>query len=144
MKIAIASDHAGNKLKEKLKEYLEEIGYKVVDFGTYSEGTVDYPDFALKVAKVVGNKKFKMGILICGTGIGMSIAANKVKGVRASVCWNEKTAELSRKHNDSNVLCLGARLLKWNEVKKIVDIWLNTKFKHGRHLRRVKKIDNLL
>ena len=115
-----------------------------MDFGTYSEGAVDYPDFALKVAKVVGNKKFKMGILVCGTGIGMSIVANKVKDVRAAVCWNEKTAELSRKHNDSNVLCLGARLLKWNKVKKIVDIWLNTKFERGRHLRRIKKIDKLL
>ena len=100
MKIAIASDHAGYKLKERLKKYLKESGYKVVDFGTYNEEPVDYPDFAFKVAKQVGNKKFRRGILVCGTGIGMSIAANRVKGVRAAVCWSEKSAELSRKHND--------------------------------------------
>ncbi|MCD6403123.1 MAG: ribose 5-phosphate isomerase B [Candidatus Aenigmarchaeota archaeon] len=139
-KLAIGSDHAGFRLKEKLKKYLESKGFSVIDVGTDSEESVDYPDFAFKVAKLVSEGKCKRGILVCGTGLGMSIAANKVKGIRATVCWNEEVARLSRLHNDSNVLCLGGRLLTFEEAKRIVEVWLETEFEGGRHLRRIKKI----
>ncbi len=140
MRIAIGSDHAGFKLKEMLKRQLIEKGNKVKDFGTYSEESVDYPDIAFKVAEEVSTGNFDRGILICGTGIGMCIAANKVDGIRAALCWDERSAELSRKHNNSNILCIGGRILKEKDAKKIVDIWLQTEFEGGRHLRRVKKI----
>jgi len=140
VRIAIGSDHAGFKLKEMLKRQLIEKGNKVKDFGTYSEESVDYPDIAFKVAEEVSTGNFDRGILICGTGIGMCIAANKVDGIRAALCWDERSAELSRKHNNSNILCIGGRILKEKDAKKIVDIWLQTEFEGGRHLRRVKKI----
>jgi len=143
LRIAIASDHAGYELKEKLKRYLLNSGFIIVDFGTHTNRSVDYPDYAFKVAKAVSRRRFDRGILICGTGIGMSIAANKVKGVRAAVCWNEKTAELSRKHNNANILCLGARVIGYRKAKKIVDVWLTTSFEGNRHLRRVRKISQL-
>ncbi len=140
MKIAIASDHAGFKVKEKLKKFLTRMGYEIKDFGTFSEESCDYPDFAIKVAEAVVNRKAENGILICGTGIGMSIAANKVKGIRAAVCWNEETAKLSRKHNNANILCLGARMLNIDEIERIVKAWLSTNFEGGRHEKRISKI----
>jgi len=140
LRIAIGSDHAGFSLKEKLKQWLIELGYEVRDFGTMSEEAVDYPDIAFKVAREVSQGRFDRGILICGTGIGMCIAANKVIGIRAALCWDKRSAELSRKHNNSNILCLGGRVLREREAMKIVDAWLTTKFEGGRHLRRVRKI----
>jgi ribose 5-phosphate isomerase B len=140
MKVAIGSDHAGFMLKERLKKHLIKLNYEVKDFGTHSKESVDYPDIAFEVARDVSKGKFDRGILICGTGIGMCIAANKVVGIRAALCWDERTAELSRKHNDSNILCLGGRILGEEEAMKIVDVWLTTKFEGGRHLRRIKKI----
>lgn len=143
MKIAIASDHAGYKLKEYLKKILEKEGYEVVDLGTYSSESVDYPDYAAKLAKLVSKNLVEKGILICGTGIGMSIAANKFPGVRAAVCWSEETAALSRRHNDANILCLGGRVLKPEEAAKILKIWLSTEFEGGRHSRRIQKIKKM-
>ncbi len=140
MKIAIGSDHAGYRLKEILKKYLVSLGHQVQDFGTYTEESVDYPDIAFRLAEEVSKGSFERGILICGTGIGMCIAANKVKGIRAALCWDERTAELSRRHNDSNVLCLGGRMLGEQKAKKIVDVWISTNFEAGRHLRRLRKI----
>ena len=141
MKIAIGSDHGGYLLKEDIKEHLS--GRKVVfkDFGAYSEGSVDYPDIGKKVARAVASKKYKFGILVCGTGLGMSMVANKVKGIRAALCHNVYTAQMSRAHNDANVLSLGGRVLKKAPALKIVDAFLQTPFEGGRHLRRVKKIE---
>ena len=143
MKIAIASDHAGFELKEKLKEFLNELGYGYKDFGTFSKESVDYPDYALRVAESVAEKKFERGILVCGTGIGMSMAANKVPGIRAALCYDEKTARLSREHNDANILTLGARLTSEKKAKEIVKVWLKTEFAGGRHSRRLKKIEEI-
>ena len=138
--IALGSDHAGFELKEKIKQYLEKRKLKIKDYGCYSEESVDYPDYAEKVARTVANGKAEKGIVICGTGIGMSMAANKVLGIRAALCWNEETAEMSRKHNDANILCLGARMIDHEKALRIVDIWLKTNFEGGRHRRRVNKI----
>ena len=143
MKIAIASDHAGYKLKEYLRKILEKEGYEVADLGTYSSESVDYPDYATKLAKLVSKNLVEKGILICGTGIGMSIAANKFPGVRAAVCWSEETAALSRRHNDANILCLGGRVLKPEKAAKILKIWLSTEFEGGRHFRRIQKIKKI-
>ncbi|RLG44281.1 MAG: ribose 5-phosphate isomerase B [Thermoproteota archaeon] len=140
MRIAIGSDHAGFRLKEGLKQRLIELGHEVKDFGTNSEKAVDYPDIAFRVAREVSEGNFERGILICGTGIGMCIAANKVAGIRAALCWDERTAELSRKHNDSNILCLGGRILSKKEAMRITEVWLITKFEGNRHLSRVRKI----
>ena len=140
MKIAIACDHAGLESKERIKSMLESMHYEVKDHGTYNDYSCDYPDFAYKVAKAVANKEAKFGILICGSGIGMSIAANKIKGVRAGVCTSEEAARLSRCHNNCNVLCLGERLLDIAQMDKIVKKWLNTEFEGGRHQRRTNKI----
>jgi ribose 5-phosphate isomerase B len=142
-RIAIASDHAGFTLKESIKKFLNELGYEVEDFGTDGEESADYPDFAVKVADAVKDKEFERGILICGTGIGMSIAANKVPEVRAAMCYNIETAKLSREHNNANVLTLGARMIGEEEAKKIIDVWLKTKFLGERHLGRVEKIDEI-
>jgi len=142
-RIAIASDHAGFSLKESIKKYLDKLGFEVEDFGTYSEESVDYPDFAVKVAEALKNKKFERGILICGTGIGMSISANKVPGIRAALCYNTKTAKLSREHNDANILTLGGRMIGEKEAKRIVDVWLKTKSLGERYLRRVEKINKI-
>jgi len=143
IKIAIASDHAGFLLKELIKKHLDELGYKYEDFGTTSEESVDYPDYAFKVAKFISKNKFDRGILICGTGIGMSIAANKFPGVRATLCYDTETARSSREHNDSNVVALGARTTDPELAKKIVSIWLTTEFAGERHLRRVNKIKEI-
>jgi ribose 5-phosphate isomerase B len=140
-KIAIGCDHAAFNEKEKLKTYLIEKEYELVDVGTNSSDSVDYPSFGHEVGKMVVNNKVNKGIVICGSGIGISIAANKVKGVRAALCTSSEHAEMSRKHNDANVLALGARMTDFNMILKIVDIWLNTDFDGGRHLKRVNLIE---
>ena len=140
MKVAIGSDHGGYKLKEKIKEFLKKRKISFKDFGTFSEEPVDYPDIGRAVAKAVAAKKFKFGILTCGTGIGMAMAANKVKGIRAAVAHNVFTAQMSRAHNDANIMALGGRVLRPGMALKIVDVFLKTRFEGGRHLRRVRKI----
>ena len=140
MKIAIGSDHRGVGYKALVKGILAEAGHTVSDFGTDSEESCDYPDLALPVAESVAAGANEKGILICSSGIGMSIAANKVKGVRAAVCVDEKMAELSRRHNNSNVLCLGQDLVDEETCLRIVERWLATDFEGGRHDRRLGKI----
>jgi len=137
LRIALGSDHAGYRLKEYIESLLREAGHEVVDMGTHSEESVDYPLYAFRVAEAVARGEADRGILVCGTGIGMSIAANKVPGVRAALCWDTRTAELSRRHNDANVLCLGGRLLGEEEAARIVEVWLSTPFDGGRHARRI-------
>ena len=140
MTIAIGSDHRGFKLKQAFKQHLTRIGHKVRDLGCASEDSVDYPDFALQVAESVAKRRVKLGILICSSGIGMSITANKVKGVRAALCFNEVMATRSRQHNDANVLCLGADYVSKRKALAILDAWLNAEFEGGRHKRRLDKI----
>lgn len=140
MKIAIGADHAGFPLKEKIKEWLTQQGVQVEDEGTTSTDSVDYPDFARKVGEDVAAKKVDRGILVCGSGIGMSMAANKVPGVRAANVHTVYEAQMSREHNDANVLTLGARVLTDDEAHSILDRWLSTKFAGGRHQKRVDKI----
>jgi len=143
MKILIGTDHAGFKLKETLKAYIGKLGYDVKDYGADSEESVDYPLIGEKVAKDVSKKKAR-GILICGSGIGMSMAANKVKGVRAALCHNEYTAEVARTHNDSNILCIGSRDVEKGMAEKIVKKWLETEFSNEeRHKRRVDEISKI-
>jgi ribose 5-phosphate isomerase B len=143
MKVAIASDHRGFHLKEKVISLLKAKGHEVVDDGPSNESSVDYPDFAALVAKKVSSGAVERGILICGTGIGMAIAANKFPGVRAAACVDEVTAELSRRHNDLNVLCLSGDLLSSRSTERLVEIWMSTEFEGGRHQRRVEKIREL-
>jgi ribose 5-phosphate isomerase B len=143
MKIAIGADHAGFELKEKLRIELAKQGNSVIDEGTVDTNSVDYPDFAAKVARDVAGGKSQFGLLVCGSGVGMAIAANKVKGIRAANVNNVTEAQLSREHNDANVLAIGARLLKEEDAFKIVDTFLNTPFAHGRHEQRVAKIMQL-
>jgi len=142
-KLSIASDHAGFVLKEKLKEYLGKKGIAVKDLGTYSKERCDYPEYAYNLAKSVASGEYKRGILVCKSGIGDSIVANKVPGVRAALCYNLKAAKLSRQHNDSNVLVLGSAFVKADLAKRMISLWLNTKFLGGRHLRRVKQINEI-
>ena len=142
MVVAIACDHAGFDLKEKLKKYLsEKLLLEVTDLGTYSLDSVDYPNFGHKVGVEVSNGSADKGIVSWGRGIGISIAANKVKGIRAALCTSVEHAELSRKHNDANVLALGARLTSLETIYKITDTWLDTSFEQGRHLDRIKLIE---
>jgi ribose 5-phosphate isomerase B len=141
MKIAIGSDHAGYNLKEFIKKYLIASKFTYKDFGTYSADPVDYPDIAKPLAKAIRHKKYDFGILICGTGIGMSMAANKVRGVRAAVCSNLNTAQLSREHNDANIICIGARSTSRKAALQMVVRFIKKKFKKGRHLRRGKKLE---
>jgi len=143
MKIALGSDHAGFELKEKLKRSLTARGIEVEDQGTHSTDSVDYPDFARKVGEEVAAGKVERGILVCGSGIGMAIAANKVPGVRAANLTSEQEAQLSREHNDLNVLALGARLVDEQKAFQIVDRWLFTPFSGGRHAQRVEKISQI-
>lgn len=143
MKIAIGSDHAGFEEKEKIKKQLGSLGIEVEDVGTYSTESVDYPDFAEKVGKAVAGGEADEGVLVCGTGIGVSIAANKIHGIRAALAWNEETARLARQHNDANVLTVGARTTSPEEIEKIVKAWLEAKFEGGRHQGRVDKIMEL-
>ena len=140
MKIAIASDHAGYDEKERLKPLLNELGIQVEDLGTVSEASVDYPDYARKVADEVALGNVDQGLLVCGSGTGMAIAANKVPGVRAAVAWNEEIARLAREHNDANILSLAARFTPFDELVKIVRAWFAASFDGGRHARRVEKI----
>ena len=140
MKIAIAADHAGYEEKEKLKKTLDDIGVEYTDMGTDSTESVDYPDYARKVGEAVADGEYDKGILVCGSGTGMAIAANKVPGIRAAVAWNEEIARLSRQHNDANVLSLAARYIPDEEQEKIVKAWLSADFEGGRHERRVEKI----
>jgi ribose 5-phosphate isomerase B len=140
MKIAIASDHAGYTLKEAIKKYLKRLKFEPEDFGTDSGSSVDFPDFASRVAFEISQKKFPFGILICGTGTGMAMVANRFKGVRAANCNTVFLAQLARAHNNANILTLGARILDFKTAKKIIRIFLKTKFEGGRHLRRIKKI----
>ena len=140
MKIAIASDHRGFEAKEQVKAQLSQMGHECLDFGTTSNNPVDYPDLAYVAAKAVSAHEVDRAILICGTGIGMCIAANKVKGVRAALCYDELNAQISRQHNDANILCVSGDLIGDVMLRKIVEIWLTTDFTGGRHLRRVNKI----
>ena len=143
MKVALGADHAGYEEKERLKPVLNELGIEFEDFGAVSTDSVDYPDFAAKVARKVADGEFDQGLLVCGSGTGMAIAANKVHGVRAAVAWNEETARLAREHNDANVLSIGARTTPESEIPKIVRAWFETKFAGGRHQRRIEKISEL-
>ncbi len=143
VRIALGADHAGFHAKETIKKFLEQAGYPVDDVGTWSEESVDYPDFALAVAEKVASGKDQVGILACGTGIGMAIAANKVPGIRAAVAHDPMTARLAREHNDANVLTLGGRVVDDTMAIAIVRDFLDTKFAGGRHQRRIDKISEL-
>lgn len=140
MRIALASDHRGFSAKEKIKAYLVSKGHEVLDFGCNSNASCDYPDSALPAAECVASSRSDVGILMCGTGIGMSMTANKVRGVRAALCHDELTAQLSRAHNNANVLCLPADLIGEELMRRVIDVWLGTRFDAGRHERRVAKI----
>ena len=141
-KIIIGSDHAGFCLKEKIKKFLIENGYNVTDIGTNSTEPVDYPYIAKKITKKIASNEFEKGILICGTGIGMCITANKIKNIRAVVCSDTTSAKFSRQHNNSNILCFGERIVGEYLAKDICTIWLETEFEAERHLRRVNLIEN--
>lgn len=140
MKIAIASDHGGFELKEIVREYLSENGYEVNDMGTYKTDSVDYPDYGLKAANEVASGQADKGIVICGTGIGISISANKVRGIRCALCHDVYSAEMTRAHNDSNVLAMGGRVVGRDLALRIVKAWLESDFEGGRHSRRIDKI----
>ena len=140
MKIAVASDHGGFNLKNKIKKYLQSNGYEIFDFGTDSAERCDYPDFALPAAEAVASGKCDRGIIICTTGIGVSIVANKVPHVRCALCQDEYCAELTRRHNDANVLAMGEKVVEEGNALKLVDIFLKTEFEGGVHQRRVEKI----
>ena len=139
-KIVLASDHAGFKIKENIKFYLRKKMNKVIDLGTNSTDSVDYPDYAHLLSKKMKKNNNLFGILVCGTGIGMDITANRHKNIRAALCYNVKSAKLSREHNNANVITLGARLTKKKVALKCINVFLNTDFKGGRHLKRIKKI----
>ncbi|MGB4326826.1 MAG: ribose 5-phosphate isomerase B [Bacillota bacterium] len=143
MKIALGSDHAGYDLKNRIKDFVETLGYEPYDLGPYSQESVDYPDCAVKVAHAVRDKQCDLGILVCGTGLGMAIAANKIKGIRAVTCSDTFSARCSREHNDANILCIGARVVGEGLAMDIVKTWLESEFEGGRHLRRVNKIIKL-
>ncbi len=139
-KICISSDHAGFKLKENIKNQLINKKISIIDLGPRNNNSVDYPDYAKKVANRVKSKKSDVGILVCGSGTGMSISANKIRGIRAAVCYNIRSTRLCRQHNNANILCLGSRLIPKKMVNKILAIFLKTKFEGGRHMKRIKKI----
>ena len=141
MKIALASDHAGYAEKERLKPLLRELGVEVTDLGPDSEESVDYPDYARKVAEDVAQGRVDQGLLVCGSGAGMAITANKTPGIRAAVAWSEETARLARQHNDANVLAIGARTTPTEQIPGIVRAWFGATFEGGRHADRVKKIE---
>lgn len=143
MRIAVGSDHAGYRLKCQVADYVRQLGHEVLDFGTHSEDSVDYPDFALEVTGAVTRGEADLGILVCGTGLGMAIAANKVKGIRAVTCSDTYSARSAREHNDANVLCLGARVIGSGLALDIVKAWLEAEFQGGRHARRVQKIADI-
>lgn len=138
--LAIGCDHGGYELKNSIIAHLEEQGIKVKDFGTYDGASVDYPEIALKVTDAIKSGEAKLGVLVCGTGIGMSLAANKVKGIRAAACSETFSAKYTRLHNDSNVLCLGGRVIGPGVACEMVDLFINTEFEGGRHIRRVDAV----
>ena len=139
-KVCIASDHGGFKLKESIKDFLINKNVSIIDLGPLENKTVDYPDYAKKLSNRIKAKKSDVGILVCGSGTGMAISANKIKTIRAAVCYNVKSTRLSREHNNANIIALGARLTNKKLSLKLVEIFLKTKFEGGRHLKRIKKI----
>ncbi|MEI7492394.1 MAG: ribose 5-phosphate isomerase B [Bacteroidota bacterium] len=143
-KIAIGSDHAGYKFKEYLKDYLDKRRYTVIDFGTGSEESMDYPDPIHPLADAVNRNEIQKGIIICGSGNGVAMVANKYRNVRAAVCWNEEITKLARQHNDANIISLPARYISSEQALRFVEIFLDTDFEGGRHLRRVEKISQIL
>ncbi|MDB4285936.1 ribose 5-phosphate isomerase B [bacterium] len=143
MKIGIGSDHAGFSHKEAIKIYLEGKGFEVKDYGTYSEDSADYPDFAHPVAAAVNDHEFEKAILVCGSGQGVCMTANKYPGVRAALVWNAEVAKLTRQHNDSNIICIPGRMIDIEEAKRAVDAFFATEFEGGRHQRRVNKIQEV-
>ncbi|MDR1663699.1 MAG: ribose 5-phosphate isomerase B [Clostridiales bacterium] len=143
LKIAIGNDHTALEMKNQIKEYLSEQGYEIVDFGTNTPEPCDYPVYGERVAKAVAGGEAELGVLICGTGVGISLAANKVKGIRAAVCSEPYSAKLSRQHNDTNILAFGARVVGIELAKMIVDQWLSAEFEGGRHIRRVDMITEI-
>ena len=142
-KIAIGSDHAGFEAKEKAKSELTALGVEVLDKGSHTLDSVDYPDFGAAVARAVASGEVERGVLVCGSGIGISMAANKIPGARAALCWNEETARLAREHNDANVLCFGSRFIEPEQAARMVRIFLETDFAGGRHTQRVEKLSAL-
>lgn len=140
MKIAVGNDHRGVRAIEQIKAIITQLGHELVDFGTSNDNPVDYPDLAYLAAKAVSAGEVDRAVLVCGTGIGMCISANKIKGVRAALCFDELNARISRQHNDANVLCLAGDLLGSSALRSVVEIWLDTEFEGGRHQRRVNKI----
>lgn len=143
MKIAMACDHGGLDLKENIKKYLEEQGIEVLDLGTNTPDSVDYPQYGKACAEAVISGKADRGIVCCGTGIGISIAANKVKGIRCALCTDVHMAEMTRRHNDANILAMGGRIIDLETAKNITQAWLDTEFEGGRHQRRVDMLDNM-
>jgi ribose 5-phosphate isomerase B len=143
MKIALASDHAGYEEKERLKPLLRELGLEFEDLGTGSQESVDYPDYARRVAEEVAHGRADQGLLVCGSGTGMAMTANKVPGIRAAVAWSQETARLARQHNDANVLAIGARTTPPDDIPNIVRAWFSSDFEGGRHIDRVNKITNI-
>lgn len=143
MKLAVASDHAGFDLKEKIKQLLESENHTVEDLGCYTTESCDYPDYARKLCRALTNGRIERGVLVCGTGLGMSYTANRYKGIRAALCTNTEMATMSRAHNDANVLVLGARVTEADLARDILKAWMDTPFDGGRHLRRINKIDEL-
>lgn len=142
-RIALGADHAGFQVKNRIKEFLQQKGFEVIDFGTHSEESVDYPDYAKLVAQSVSQAESDRGILVCGTGLGMAIAANKLRGIRAATCNDAYTARMAAEHTDANVLCVGARVVDADHALAIVQEWLKGKFGGGRHQRRIDKITEL-
>jgi ribose 5-phosphate isomerase B len=143
MKIAIGSDHAGYEAKARAAQVLDALGAEVLDVGTHGAESVGYPDFGASVGRAVASGEAERGVLICGSGIGIAIAANKIAGVRAAVCWNEETARLARQHNDANVLCLGARFVEPELAERMIRAFVATEFEGGRHQQRVDKLTEL-
>jgi ribose 5-phosphate isomerase B len=143
MRIAVGTDHRGYQIRARVIDLLQRLGHEVEDVGVFTGEAVDYPDIAAQVSRKVGRGEVDRGILICGTGLGMCIAANKVPGIRAAPCHDDLTAEMSRRHNDANVLCLSADLLGERLIDRMVELWLSTPFEGGRHARRVDKITSL-
>ena len=141
MKLAIGADHAGCEYKEQLKKYLIEMKFEIVDKGTYSTDSADYPDFAHLVANTVSHKEADLGILICGSANGVAIAANRHHGIRAAICWTNEVAELARRHNDANIICIPARFVSIDLAKSMTDFFMKTEFEKGRHEKRVEKIE---
>ena len=142
-KIAIASDHGGFELKETVIAHLLNDGWEIDDLGPSNESSVDYPDYGIKLAEIITNKKVERGIIICGTGVGMSIVVNRFPGIRGTLCSDVYTAKMCRKHNDSNILIMGGRVIGEGLASEIVDTWLNTTFEGGRHQRRLDKINKI-